>query len=73
MHARVSGYIVYWSEFILGVYTDIIVSCAHDVLDLCGIYMAFEGNICCWHIYDYSVIKLQFFFDLHVQYCGVYM
>ena len=29
---------------------------AHEVIGICGIYIAFEGHISCWHIHGYSIV-----------------
>ena len=43
-------------------YTDIVVSCAHEVIDIDDI----RGNICCWYANGYSTVSkvavLIFFF-----------
>ena len=28
----------------------------HEVIGICRIFMAFEGHICCWHIYGYNIL-----------------
>ena len=30
--------------------TDLVVSYAHEETGICGIYMAYEEHVCCWHI-----------------------
>ena len=45
------GHIVDCIEFILGIYTDIVVSCAHDLICICSIW----ENIGCWHMYGNSI------------------
>ena len=29
---------------------------AHILIDICGIYVVFDGHICCWHIYSNSIV-----------------
>ena len=50
MYTSVCGDIVDSIEFISDIHTDMVVSCAHEVIGICGIFMAFEGYICYWHI-----------------------
>ena len=30
---------------------------AHEEVGICSVYVAFEGHICCWYIYSYSMIN----------------
>ena len=34
---------------------DIVVSCGHEIIVFCGIYMVFKGRICCLHIHGLSM------------------
>ena len=45
MYTSACGDTVNCIEFILGIHTDIVVSYAHEVIDICGISMAFEGHL----------------------------
>ena len=47
-----------------------VVSCGHEVI---GIYVTFEGHICCWHIYGLGMVVKWQFFDLCDQQFWVYM
>ena len=29
----------------------------HEVIGICGIYVGFEEQICCWHIYGYNMVN----------------
>ena len=41
---------------------------AHELICMCGIYVAFEGHICFWQIYGNSMVnmKLRFVIFLHI-------
>ena len=39
MYSRASCHIVDCSKFIYSIYTDIVISCAHKVTGICGIYV----------------------------------
>ena len=39
---------IYWHSCLIS---------AHEVICICGLNVAFKGNICCWHIYAYSMIN----------------
>ena len=48
--------------------------CVYEVIDICGIYMTFEGHNYCWHIYGYGMYGCDIygycsllFFYLYVQ------
>ena len=43
------------SELMCGIYTDTAVSCAHELICICCIYMVFERHICSWHIHDNNI------------------
>ena len=52
------------------VYIDIVTLSAHELIDICGISVEFEGHICYWHIYGYNMENKSYslgFFDLYVQ------
>ena len=55
MYGRPCGDTVDYIEFILGIYTDIVVSSLHELICIHGISMAFEGCICCWHMHGYCM------------------
>ena len=44
MYTSVPGHIVDCSESICGLYPGIVVSCAHELIGICGLYVAFEGH-----------------------------
>ena len=48
----------------LHIYWKIVHIDAHWVIWTCGIYMALEGHICCWNIYDNSMVKWSCLFWL---------
>ena len=50
MYTSAPGHTVDCSEFMWGIDTDIVVSCAHELICIFGIYMEFERFICCWQI-----------------------
>ena len=58
-HASGCGHSLHCLEFTWGRYSDIVVSCALEVIGICCIYVAFEVHIFCEDIYAYSLIKLQ--------------
>ena len=62
MFTSAPGHIVDYIEFIRGIYLHRCLLCAHEVIGICGIYMEFKENICCWHIYGYSMVKCKFQF-----------
>ena len=37
------GHIIDCSKFLCGMYTDTVVSCAYEVIAICGTYVAFGG------------------------------
>ena len=43
MYMSAFGHIIGCSEFIRGIYTGIVVSCAHEVICICCIYVTFGG------------------------------
>ena len=46
------------SEFIQGIYANIVDSIsAHEQIFVCGMYVTFEGYICCRHMYGNSKVK----------------
>ena len=45
------GDIVDCIEFTLGIYINIVVSCIHEVVGICSIFMVFEGHIYCSYMY----------------------
>ena len=54
MYTSDSGYIFEYSEFISGVYTDVVVTCKHMKWLA---FVEFEGHIFCyWHIYGNSMV-----------------
>ena len=58
------------------IYTDTVVSYAHELIGICVIYVAFAEHICYWYIYGYNMVsKVAVFlplcavmWDLHVDY-----
>ena len=57
IYSSACSHIMDCSEFIWDIYTDIVVIYSHKVIGICGIYMAFEGHICCRHIYGYEMLN----------------
>ena len=58
MFTSAPGHIMDCTEFILGTYTDAVVSMSvHKIIGICGISVAFEGHICCWHIYGNCMVN----------------
>ena len=57
MYTGTSGNTVDCSKFVCGVYTDIIVSCAHEVIGICVIYVTFEGIFVIAYICGNSMIR----------------
>ena len=39
------------------IYTDIIFSCAYEVIGICGISVTYEGEISCWHINGHGMVN----------------
>ena len=60
------------------IYWHSVPTCAHELIDICWLAVAFEGHICCWYMYVYTMENKScswwiFFFDLCVQQCAVTM
>ena len=49
--------IVDCSEFIWVIDLHSSLTFVHEVIGTSGISMAFEGHICCWHLYGYSMVN----------------
>ena len=54
MYTSTSGHTVDCIKFILGVYTDIVVSHLNKKSYW---FVTFEGNVCCWHTYGNSIVN----------------
>ena len=75
MYMDAPGHIIDCSELILGIYSDIVISYVHMNHFACVAYVAFEGQICCWHMYSNSMVIRSgnlLLFDSYMQQCGVY-
>ena len=57
MYAGTAGDIFHPLSSFYDIYADIVVSYAHEVNGIYGIYVIFEGHICCWHMYSYSMVN----------------
>ena len=73
MYTSAGGDNVDCSEFMWNIYTNIDVLYLH--INICGIYVAFEGHVCCWQICGISMLNKSCSFlllsYLYVQKCVV--
>ena len=73
MYTSISCHIVDCSEFIWGMYTDIVCLDLHMNLLHMWHISAIWGHICCWHIYDNSMVKRSCSLLLFFTYmCSLY-
>ena len=56
MYTRFPVHLVDYSGFIGCLYTDIKVSCGHELIGICGLYMAFKGYISFCHVHGNNMI-----------------
>ena len=60
MYTNACGQIIDCIRFTWGIYGHSHLICAHEIIGTCGMYMAFQGHICCWYIYGYSIVNKSF-------------
>ena len=54
-----------------GICSDICLISTHDAIGICGIYVTFEGHVCCWHIYGNSMVNKSLLFCFVLLVCAV--
>ena len=56
------------------IYTDSFLVSVHELIFMCGVYVAFEGNTYCWHMYGSSMVDRGFIVTcmscLYADYCN---
>ena len=76
MYTSACGYHVDCSEFISGIYTDIVDLYLHIKIGISSRYMVFEGHICCQHKYGNRMVskscKLLFFLLICAVMWGIF-
>ena len=69
----------YWLQWVhvRFIYLEHYLISVHEVVDICGIYLTFEGHVCWWHIYGNSMVikscNLLYFWLEHVVIWDLYV